>query len=182
MPSIVIIWIPAGICVEKHGQSNQTQSICLHWQRGFYCMQLGYLSIETNSEHKDLLRLAVSDRCPAIPEGVNDTPLKLRYIARFNDGEAALMHAHQLLRRQLVDVDAGLYRSDLATAVAAVESVGLAHGRIYLDPRIAEEVRSSIEARAEALKSQRRRWERFWYAVGYIALGFLLLKAVAVFF
>ena len=142
-------------------------------------MQLGYLSIETHSEQPDLLRLALSSRCPAIPEGLEEAPRRVRYIARFNDGEAALMHAHQLLRRRLVDVDAGLYRSDLATVVAAVESLGLAHGLIYLDPQIEERARSAIEARAAALKRQRRRRERFWYAVGYIALGFLLLKAVA---
>jgi hypothetical protein len=126
--------------------------------------------------------MALSAQCPAVPEGRTDGPLRVRYIARFNDGEAAMMHVHQLLRRRLVDVDSGIYRGDLVTAVAAIESLGLAHERIYLDLEIDGENRSLINAKVLSLEAKRRRFERFWNAVGYIALGFLLLQAVAGFF
>jgi hypothetical protein len=145
-------------------------------------MQLGYLSIETHSDRPGLLRMALSARCPAVPERRADGPLRVRYIARFNDGEAALMHVHQLLRGRLVDVDSGIYRGDLVTAVTAIESLGLPHGRIYLDPQIDGEHRSLINARVLSLGAKRRRLERFWNAVGYIALGFLMLQAVIGFF
>jgi len=140
-------------------------------------LQTGYLSIETSSDRPELLRLVLSDRCPTVSE--TEGPDSVRYIARFNDGEAALMHTHQLLRRRLVDVGAGLYRVDLVSAVAAIESLGLSHGRIYLDPHLSQQELGRIDARVLQLQTKRLRRERFWYAVGYIALGVLLLQGIA---
>ena len=85
-------------------------------------MQTGYLSIEIRFDRPGLLRLVLSDRCPAIPEGRADGLQRVHYIARFDDGEAALMHAHQLLRRQLVDVDSGV-QADTLARVKAIDGV-----------------------------------------------------------
>jgi hypothetical protein len=142
-------------------------------------LQTGYLSIEIRSDQPELLRLVLSKCCPAVPDRGADGPQGLRYIARFNDGEAALMHAHQILRKRLVDVDSGQYRVDLVSAVAAVESLGLAHGRIYLDPWLSEEEFKQIDTRVSLLQTRRLRRERFWYAVGYIALVVLLVQMIA---
>ncbi len=142
-------------------------------------MQLGYLSIETRADRPGLIRIALSTQCPAVPEDRTDGPLRVRYIARVNDREAAMMHVHQLLRGRLVDLDSRIYRGDLVTAVAAIESLGLAHERIYLDLESDGEHCSLINTKVLSLAAKRRRYERFWNAVGYTALGFLLLQAVA---
>lgn len=142
-------------------------------------MQSGYLSIETHTGRPGLIRMGLNEWRPAVPEVTARGPRKVHYIARFNDGEAALMHAHQLLRGRLVDVDTRLYRCDPVTAMAAIESIGLGHAQIYLDPEIDPETRASIHSQALALTDKRCRRERIWDVVGYIASGFLLFHALA---
>ncbi len=133
-------------------------------------MRAGFLFIETHGERPGLIRIALSDRPPRLPEGVAATGPRVRYVARYNDADAALMHVHDLLRRALVDVDAGLYRATAAQAIAAAESLGLAHGRLFLDSAQGDEVRIWIETRAEALEARRRLRDRLLYLIGYAAL------------
>lgn len=98
----------------------------------------------------------------------------MRYAAYFDDAFAARMHAQTALRRRLVDVDAGLYRSSAVEAVAAVEGIALSHRRLFLDPVIAAD-----PALREALGRRRRvhqRNERIWQGVGIAAIALLLLK------
>jgi hypothetical protein len=141
-------------------------------------LQSAYLSIETHTDQPGLIRIGLNEWRPAIPGATAQGVRRVRYIARFNDGEAALMHAHQLLRSRLADVDARLYRCDLVTAVAAIESIGLGHTRIHLDPGLNTETYAAIQSRVLVLTVKRHRRERLWDSVGYIALGFLLVQAL----
>ena len=139
-------------------------------------MRSAYLSIETHTERPGLIRMGLSEWRPAIPDATQQGPRRVHYIARFNDGEAALMHAHQQLRKRLVDVNGRLYRCDPGSAVAFIESIGIAHSRIYLDPEFGPETHAAIQSKVLDLTQKQHRRERFWDLVGYAALGVLLLQ------
>jgi hypothetical protein len=124
------------------------------------------------------VRVARSDAQPAAPDSRDGKP-RVRYVARFADSEAALMHTHALLRRRLVDAEAGLYRTDLVQAVAAVDSLGLSHRGVFLDPALPEETQAEIRACVGRLVRRRRRIDRLCYAVGYGALLWLLLRGLS---
>lgn len=143
-------------------------------------MQPGVLYLETHAAHPGLVRLALADTPPATdPSGDDSAAARVRYVARFADGDAALMHAHELLRRRLVDLDARLYRASLPSAIAAIESLDLSHRRIYVDPGLDAASVAAIEEREAGLVRHRRAVNRVWTVVGYVALGLLLLRAVA---
>jgi len=98
------------------------------------------------------------------------------YAARFDDLSAAHMHAHAALRRCLIDVDEGIYRSDPVSAIAAVSAIDLSHRVAYLDPGL-----ESDPALVRTIAERRKRREladRIWQAVGVIAALFLLIKLV----
>jgi hypothetical protein len=84
------------------------------------------------------------------------------------------MHAHELLRRRLIDVDRGLYRASTIEAVAAVESIALARRRVYLDPELA--AGPALGEQIAKLRAQRMRGERTWRIIGYAAAALLLIK------
>lgn len=137
-------------------------------------MEDGYLIIETHREHPSLVRIRKAEVPPAEPDPGNGTDPRIRYVARFNDLSAAQMQTHTRLRHGLVDIDAGLYRSDPVEAVAAAQSLALRHQRVYLDPELA-----GSDALAEAIADHQRRHslaDRFWQALGVFAVVFLLVK------
>lgn len=139
-------------------------------------MQPGVLYLETHAAHPGLVRVALADAPP--PTGTN-VPARVRYAARFADRDAALMHTHELLRRRLVDVDARLYRTSLPAAIAAIESLDLSHHRLYVDPGLDADSVAAIGAAQTRLVRHRQLADRVWTVVGYVALGLLLLRAVA---
>lgn len=141
-------------------------------------MHSGYLFVETHGGRPGLVRIAVAKRPPAIDDGPATAQRRIRYLARFNDGDAALMHVHTLLRRCLVDVDNRLYRVDLVSAIAAAQSLDLAHERLYLDPQLGDAVLIRVETRTEELERRRRLRDRLLYLVGYLALAAGLLHAL----
>jgi len=138
-------------------------------------MEAGYLLIETDDAHPGLVRLRTAETLqhqPTAPDGVRGR--RVRYAAHFTDLDAGRMHAHDLLRRSLVDVDVGLYRCPPLAAVSAVESVGLRHRRVLIDPDLAAD-----PALARAIAERRRRRQRIdrtWRMVGIVALVFLLVQ------
>lgn len=135
-------------------------------------MHAGYLVVETHATHPGLVRIREADQAPATP-AAGGSP-RLRYAAYFDDLDAARMHAHDKLRRRLVDVDTGLYRSDLVTAVAAVEAINLRHRQIYVDPDIGEDPALTAAVRAD--RARQARVARVWQLVGVIALLLLIIK------
>lgn len=137
-------------------------------------MQGGYLLVETHPAHPGLVRIRTAEQAPAEPVNDDAEAPRLRYAARFVDLSAAQMHAHELLRRHLVDVDSRLYRADAITAVSAAASIGLSHRRVYLDPELAADP-ALAEAIARRRTRRQRAW-RMWDAIGIGALLFLLAR------
>jgi hypothetical protein len=139
-------------------------------------MEEGYLIIETNPEHPGLVRIRRAQKAPAAPDQGPRTGPRLRYAARFGDLRAAQMHTHARLRRRLVDIDAGLYRCDPVTAIAAAQSIALRHRQVYLDPGLAAD--QSLSGSVAKHRWRHKLAERFWQVVGIIAVIFLLIKTL----
>ena len=138
-------------------------------------MQPGYIAIETHAERPGLVRFVLFDKQPD-PDPANHSVRRWRYIAGFNDREAALMHTHELLKRRLLDPDSHMYRVSPERAIAAVESLDLKHRRIYLDPDFDSNSKVAITSLTEKYISRRRAWASFFQTLGYIGIGLLLLN------
>jgi hypothetical protein len=138
-------------------------------------MRSGYLAIETHTERPGLVRFVLCDELPD-PDPTGHGERRWRYIAGFNDIEAALMHTHDLLKRRLLDPDTHMYRASPERAIAAVESLGLKHRRIYLDANFDAQSQASIRALTEKYVGLRRAWATFFQTLGYIGIGLLLLN------
>ena len=138
-------------------------------------MQPGYLYLETHSKHPGLVRCLTLDRMPSTDGGPANG---IRYVARFNDIDAAQMHVQNELRHSLVDIDEHLYRVDLATAVAAVEADELRHERVWMDATLDNE---ALRTRTDDYRSKHRKQDAIWRWVGMIALGWLLLGLLGIF-
>lgn len=151
-------------------------------------MRQGYLLIETHPDHPGRIHIRGVDHLEAIPpdaippDAIRPGPTRaepvreprIRYAARFGDLDVALMHAHTVLRRGLIDIDAHLYRADPVTAVAAVDAIELNHRRVYLDPCLAAD--PGLEAEIARHHRVHRRIDRIWNGVGIAALLLLLAK------
>lgn len=138
-------------------------------------MQPGYLYLETHSKHPGLVRCLTLDR---IPSTEGESGAGIRYIARFNDIDAAQMHVQNELRHSLVDIDEHLYRVDVATAVAAVEAEELRHERVWMDITLDNE---ELRSRTDDYVAKHKRQDTIWRWVGMIALGWLLLGLLGIF-
>ena len=138
-------------------------------------MEPGYLYIETYPGLPGLVRCLTKDQMPST-EG--EPGAGVRYVAHFNDIDAALMHVQNALRHSLVDIDEHLYRVDLATAVAAVEADELRHKRVWIDETLES---GELRSRTEEYRRKRSRQDAIWRTVGMIALGFLLLGMLGIF-
>lgn len=138
-------------------------------------MDSGYIGVETHRQHPGIVRIVVSDRPP--PAGGSQTDGALvRYAARFNDSAAALMHTHEILKRRLIDVDTHLYRADEVLAIAAIESLGLSHRDVYIDPSIDEATKQAIERARQKLMKQRKHRDQLFTTLGYAGIGILLFN------
>jgi len=144
-------------------------------QSGIGCVQSGYLAIETHRDRPGIVRLVSSIEAPD-PAPNAHADRRLRYIARFNDREAALMHTHEILRRRLIDPDAHMYRVPPERAIAAIESLDLKHRRTYLDSEFSDESRSAIASLTKRFNMQRRAWATLFETLGYIGIGILLFN------
>ena len=138
-------------------------------------MQSGYLAIETHRDHPGVVRFLSSTRAPD-PDSAAHSAHRLRYIARFNDLEAALMHTHELLKRRLIDPDAHLYRVSPERAIAATESLDLKHRRIYLDAGFSDESRAAMDSLAAGFRARHQAWVVIFQTIGYIGVAILLFN------
>jgi len=135
----------------------------------------GYLTIETHRDRPGVVRLVLNSESPD-PAPATHGERRIRYVARFNDGDAALMHIHEILKRRLLDLDAHLYRASLERAIAAAESLDLGHRRIYLDPEVSAESNKAIESFGNEMRAQHRSRAVFFQTLGYIGIGILLFN------
>ena len=100
------------------------------------------------------------------------------YIARFNDIEAARLHAFSALRRHLLDVDSGLFRVEVTEAIAVVESIALPHRQLFLDPDLDNVSRRRIADRTTTLQRRKTLVDRLWQVVGWVSVGWLVVVAL----
>ncbi|MGB5560695.1 MAG: hypothetical protein WBM71_02270 [Sedimenticolaceae bacterium] len=135
----------------------------------------GYLSIETHRDRPAIARFFLSAEPPDPQAGVH-AARRIRYIARFNDRDAALMHVHEVLKRRLIDPDTHLYGVPVEHAIAAAESLDLKHTRIYVDTEFGDDAHASIAAFTERFRRNARRKEIFFQTLGYIGIGMLLFN------
>jgi hypothetical protein len=139
----------------------------------------GYLVVETHPDHADLVRIYGTAQLPLpIPTGdahADSTKSRVRYAASFPALVVAQMHAQTALGRNMVDAEAGLYRVDPVTAIAAVEAIDLSHRRVYMDPEIAADPR--LSALIDRRRERHRRVRRIWTIVGILAIILLVLLA-----
>lgn len=138
-------------------------------------MHHGYLAVETHRKRPGMIRLFSAERSPA-PERPDPHQPRVRYVARFNDGTAALMHAHEFLKRRLIDPDTRLYRVSLERAIAAVQAIELRHRQVYIDPELDEESRMLIDVERAGLQRIAARRRRLFETIGYIGIGLLLFN------
>lgn len=140
-------------------------------------MKQGFIAVETHRERPGIVRLLASDAF-AEPDHADARQPQIRYIARFNDVEAGLMHCHEAIKRRLIDLDNHLYRVTLERAIAAIESVELRHWRTYIDPFLDTSEESEIHRQVERIKNIRCLWDRFFTVMGYLGIGLLLFNAL----
>lgn len=139
-------------------------------------MKAGDLIIETRASHPGLVRILTSATISGDDSVLtSDTRPVIRYMARFDDLDTARLHAFSALRRHMLDVDAALFHVPVEEAIAVVESIGLPHRRIYLDPELPAHSVATIEARTRVLRNRRKRREAVWQWIGWLALGWLTL-------
>jgi len=138
-------------------------------------MRAGFLYLQTHRDHPGLIRVLKAEHPPAL-EFKPDDPVAIRYIARFNDLDAARMHFHNAMPRRLVDVNASLYRTTLPEAIANIETCELRHQRFWIDPDLSEDELQRITTHSERQGRRHRRNEIIWRIIGALALLGLLFN------
>ena len=138
-------------------------------------MKSGFLCLQTHPEHAGLVRVMTQEILPELTK--RDEQMPYRYVARFEDIEAAQMHLHNCMRRGLVDLENRIYRGELEHMIACVEADDLDHARIWLDPALADEASLRIKSLVARMRATRRRHDRIWQAVGIAAILMLLLSS-----
>lgn len=141
-------------------------------------MKTGFLTLLTHPAHPELVLARTLDKPPelyALKDGS-----EIRYVARFADIEAALMHLQNSMHTALVDLENRCYRKSLAEMIAAVEADGLEHRRIWIDPAIPAEALTHIERLTQKARFSQRRIDRIWQAVGVLGLLLLLFFSLRV--
>lgn len=143
-------------------------------------MESGLLYLETSPTHSGLVRIRfLADPLHEISgtEIDPDDDAQQRLVLRFHDIEAAAMHAHQCMRRYLVDVDTHTYRIPLPEAIACLQAIELRHQTVFIDPDLPERDVQSIETQVAALHRRAKTVDRIWQIVGGLAIAFLVLLA-----
>ena len=140
-------------------------------------MRTGYLYLQTHAKQPDLVRLLSSANRPST--AYDSASAVIRYIARFKDIDAATMHFHNEIPRQLVDADSGLYRVTLTAAISAIEASELTHERVWIDPTLTSSELQQLEINTAQRQRRHRRSDRIWKTIGALALLWLLFNALS---
>ena len=141
-------------------------------------MTAGFLCLETSASHPGLVQVrGMPDGPPPIPgdQEAGATDPEIRLVLRFHDLDAARMHAHDALRRHLVDADSGTYRVELAEAVACIQAIDLRHQQLYLDPRLDRETLTAVARRLTACERHQARVQLAWKIVGGLGIALLVI-------
>jgi len=142
-------------------------------------MQNGYVTIETHPEHPGQIRIITSEIKPEPPQGADGGTI--RYIARFNDVEAARRHIHEVLKRNCEDIDTRRYKTEIVQAIAAAESVELKHERTWMDPSLDADALAAIKEKVDKSHQRHRLVDHIARIVGAIAVALLIMRMLKVF-
>ena len=138
-------------------------------------MEHGFLAVEVHRDRPGLVRLLNLTHLPDIA-APDSQPTRICYVARFSDRDAAMMHTHEIFKRQLADPDARLYRAQPEDVIGAIESLTLSHRDIYISPDFDAASRQRIEAARAQVIRKRKRIEKIFETIGYVAIGMLLFN------
>jgi hypothetical protein len=139
-------------------------------------MKTGFLSLITHPEHPGLVRARIHYKLPELKRQKDGS--EIRYLARFRDSEAGLMHVQNAMHAALIDRDNRVYRKPLAKMIACVEADNLDHERIWIDPQIPAEELERIDTQTRQRKVSQRPTDLIWQIVGYLGLLLLLLTSL----
>ena len=139
-------------------------------------MKTGFLSLITHPDHPGMVRVQLGDTPPEL-KAMQDGG-QFRYVARFRDGEAGLMHVQNAMHSHLEDLENRIYRRPLGEMIACVEADGLDHERVWMDPALDDAQLNSIDRDIKKRRSARKRNDRIWQSVGYLALLLLILTSL----
>lgn len=139
-------------------------------------IEKGYLYLQTHKDHPGLVQLQSRKFTPPINQGEDEIE-KTWFAARFNDIEAAKMHAQKAMRKKLVDDN--LYRMDMVHAIAAVDSVNLKHEAVFTDPSIPENELREISELTQTSLLRKKRLFKFGNLIGKLAIAYLVLQMLS---
>ncbi|MGF1547778.1 MAG: hypothetical protein ACFCUG_10665 [Thiotrichales bacterium] len=131
----------------------------------------GFLSVQTHREHPGLVFVAHSEQPPLADDSENAT-VETWFVAEFEDIEAARMHAHEALKRSGAGTD--LFRTDIITAIAAIDAIILPHRRAYIAHTLSPQDHAAIEQATRALGQRHRSLNKLGNLVGKLAIGLLV--------
>jgi hypothetical protein len=135
----------------------------------------GYVLLESNAEHPGLIRVANVETRPD-PEPVNHHASRIHCVIAFDDGDAAVLHFHEALKRRLVDPDTRLYRAPVEQGIAALDAIDLRHRVLYLDCDFSSDQRQAISDLTARYRGRKQRVKKIFDAIGYIAFALLLFN------
>jgi hypothetical protein len=136
-------------------------------------MKTGFLTLTTHAEHPGQVRAQIRDKLPEL--NIQPDGSEIRYVARFRDGEAALMHVQNVMHAHLEDLENRIYRRPLGQMIACVEADGLDHERVWMDPTLGEKEVIQIDRDIKKRKAAHKRGDRTWQIVGYLAILLLIV-------
>jgi hypothetical protein len=139
-------------------------------------MKSGYLTLTTHRGHPGLVRARIQDTLPNLERQEDGSDI--RYMARFKDTEAALMHVQNAMHTALIDLEDRIYRKPLIEMIACVEADILDHERVWIDPELDEKECGQIESLTKQRVKWHQRTDRIWQGVGFLALLLLLLTSL----
>lgn len=134
-------------------------------------MHAGFLVIAVDANNDGVLLLRKSTDHPNIDEA---TPDRILWVGRFKDIDAAQMHAHDLYRRELLDVDAGSYTIGKGRAIAAIEGDKLLEETVYIDPNLSPIDQQEMAEWVLIYKRRKQRFEAMILTIKVLTVGFLI--------
>lgn len=139
-------------------------------------MKTGFLTLITHSDHPGLVRARIRNKLPELKRQEDGS--EIRYVARFKDIDAGLMHVQNVMHSALADLEHRIYRVSLPQMIACVEADDLDHARIWMDPALSAGELAEIDRLTKQRKSSRRRIDQIWQIVGWLGLLLLLLASL----
>lgn len=140
-------------------------------------MRTGFLTLETHPGHRDLVRVRMRERMPDL--ATRDDETEIRYLARFQDIEAAQMHVQNMMHGFLVNLEHRIYEKPLVEMIACVEADELDHARVWIDPGINQDELARIESLVKRHRRRRKWIDLAWQAAGIAGLILLFLSGLS---